>query len=256
VTEKPRPEETFRTLKGEIRKRLLKYTRSAFSMLPRLEKPRILDIGCGSGIPTLELATLGQGEVVGIDIDRAALDELAGKIKKAGLSSRVKVVPSSLREMDFADGSFDILWSEGSIHAIGFERGLREWKRLLKPGGFMVVHDEQGDVGKKLKTISGCGYELLGHFTLSQEVWRTEYFAPLEKLVAESRAGDPRDPKLLEELRRAQGELDFFKKAPRRNSSAYFIIQKTDFSAQAETRRGGPSSGIPKRRTSSQRKGR
>jgi len=256
MEQKPRPDETFRTLKDEIRKRLLKYTRKAFSMLPRMDKPRILDMGCGSGIPTLELARLGQGEVIGIDIDRAALDELAGKIKKAGLADRVKAVPSSMLEMDFADGSFDIIWSEGSISAIGFERGLREWKRLLKPGGFLVVHDEQGNVTKKLEQISGCGDELLGHFILSQEVWRTEYFAPLEKLVAESRTGDPHDPKLLEELRRAQEELALFEKAPQRNSSVFFIVQKTGFSARADSRRGCPSSGIPKRRTSSQRKGR
>ena len=48
--------------KDLVRKRLLKYTRKAFRMLSQMDKPRILDIGCGSGAPTLELARLSQGE--------------------------------------------------------------------------------------------------------------------------------------------------------------------------------------------------
>lgn len=51
-------DELFQVQKDKIRKRLLKYTRKAFRMLPQMEKPRILDIGCGSGIPTI-LAAAG-----------------------------------------------------------------------------------------------------------------------------------------------------------------------------------------------------
>ena len=47
--------------KDLVRKRLLKYTRKAFRMLSQMDKPRILDIGCGSGAPTLELSRLSQG---------------------------------------------------------------------------------------------------------------------------------------------------------------------------------------------------
>jgi len=91
-----------------------------------------------------------------------------------------------------------------SIYVTGFEKGLQEWKRLLKPGGFMVVHDEQGDVPAKLEAFSRYSYELLGYFLLSTETWRTEYFVPLEKLVQKY-------------LARHTGE---------RNSSAYFIMKK------------------------------
>ena len=80
-------EARFQIERDEIRKRFLKYTRKAFRILPQMDKPRILDIGCGSGVPTLELARLSHGEVMGIDIDQPALDEFAGKIKKAGRHS-------------------------------------------------------------------------------------------------------------------------------------------------------------------------
>ena len=218
--------ERFQVRKDKIRKRLLKYTRKAFRMLPQMDKPRILDIGCGSGVPTLELARLSHGEVIGIDIDQPALDKFTRKIKEAGLTDRVQAVNCSIFDMDFADESFDIIWSEGSIFVIGFERGLRQWKRFLKPDGFMMIHDEKGNVKEKLEQISNCGYELLGYFTLSEDTWWTEYFAPLEKLIGESRTRYTDDPNILEELHQAQGELDMFKKNPERNSSVCFVIKK------------------------------
>jgi SAM-dependent methyltransferase len=129
-------------------------------------------------------------------------------------------------DMDFKDESFDVIWSEGSIAVIGFESGLREWKRFLKFDGFMVVHDEQGNIKEKLDQISKSGYELLGYFTLSEDVWWREYFAPLEKWMAETQIKYTDDPRVLEELHQAQAELDMFKKHPERNSSVCFVIKK------------------------------
>ena len=190
-----------------------------------MENPRVLDIGCGSGIPSLELARLSQGEVIGIDIDQPALDKFDIRIKQAGLIDQVQALNCSMFNMDFPDESFDIVWSEGSIYAIGFERGLREWKRLLKPSGFIVVHDEQGNVKGKLKQISNCDYELLGYFVLSKEIWCAEYFTPLEKWITESGTKYTNDPKIIEELHQAQVELDMFNENPERNSSIYLVMK-------------------------------
>ncbi len=195
-------------------------------MLPKLDKPRILDIGCGSGVPTMELARLGQGEVIGIDIDQPALDKLTRRIREAGFSNRVKAVNCSVLDMAFPDESFDIVWSEGSIFVVGFNRGVQEWKRFLKPNGFMVIHDEKGNVEGKLEEISECGYKLLGYFILSADTWWTEYFAPLEKLVAKSQTSCADDPHTLAELNQARSELEMFKNDPESNSSVYFVMQK------------------------------
>jgi len=218
--------DVFQLGKDKIRKRLLKYTRKAFRTIPKVDRPRILDIGCGSGVSTLELAKLSCGNVIGIDIDKPALEKFARRIKETGLTNRIQVINCSMFDMDFPEESFDIVWVEGSIYAIGFERGLREWKRLLKSSGFMVVHDEQGNVREKLEQISNCGYELLGYFMLSKEIWWTEYFAPLEKWIAESKTTYIDDPQILEELHQAQLELDMYKKYPERNSSVCFVMKK------------------------------
>jgi len=212
--------------KEVVRSRLLKYTRKAFRMLPKLDNPRILDVGCGSGVPTMELARLTHGQIVGIDIDQPALDILSGKTVAAGLSDRVQVVNCSILDIAFPDGGFDIIWSEGSIFVIGFKRGLKEWKRFLIPNGYMVIHDEEGNIKQKLKQISSYGYILFDYFILNENTWWVEYFAPLEKLVCETQTRYTDDSKVLQELHQAQWEIDIFKKDPKRNRSVYFIMQK------------------------------
>ena len=212
--------------KDNLREGLNKYTRKAYLMLPELDKPRILDIGCGSGVPTIELARLSNGQIVGLEIDQALLNKLMRKIEKAGLLDRIKTVRCSMFELDFPDESFDIIWSEGSIFKIGFEKGLKEWKRFLKPNGFLVVHDEITNTKKKLKYIPSCGYKLLGHFLISEDIWWAGYFRPLEKRINDVRKKYINESRALLELDNEQQEVDMFKKNPKSNRSIFYIMQK------------------------------
>jgi len=217
-------------------------------MLPGLEKPRILDIGCGAGEPTLELARLTQGEIIGIDINQPALDRLKMKTEKAGLSDRVQALNRSMFNMDFPDESFDILWSEGSIYSIGFERGLRDWRRLLRPKGFLIVHDmvwlrpdppgEIYDYWKRqysgictvpenVAQIAPSDYTLVGHFALPEDAWWVLYFGPLEQHIRKLRVKYADDPHALQVLDKEQREVDMHKKYYRWFGSAYFIMQKS-----------------------------
>ena len=92
----------------------------------------------------------------------------------------------------------------------------------------MIIHDERGNVEDKLEQMHNCRCELLGYFILSRETWWTEYFTPLEKLIAESQTRYTDDPKILEEIHKAWEELDMFKKNPKRNSSVYFVTKGID----------------------------
>ena len=210
--------------KDHLRERFNIYTRKAFQKLPELDNPQILDIGCGSGVPTLELARLSTGQIIGLDINQPLLDELLRKIEAAGLSNRVKTVHCSLFELDFPDESFDIIWAEGSIAIIGFARGLKAWQRVLKPWGFLVVHDEIGNLQKKLELIPRCGYELLGHFTVSEDTWWHDYYEPLETRIKELRMKYKDDPAALAVLEKEHREVDMFKRDPR--GSVLFVMQK------------------------------
>ncbi|UCG30431.1 MAG: class I SAM-dependent methyltransferase [candidate division WOR-3 bacterium] len=95
--------------RDRLRTNLLPFTRKAFGILPRLDGPNILDIGCGTGVVTLELARLSKGRVVGVDIDQTALDKLKQSIERriGGLlhgckknASVLSVVKNVQREID------------------------------------------------------------------------------------------------------------------------------------------------------------
>ena len=177
----------------QFRENFIKYTRKAFHMLPELEKPRILDIGCGSGVVTIELAKLSDGEILGIDIDQSVLDTLNRKIKEEGFSNRMTSLNCSLFEIDFPNKHFNIVWTEG-LQFIDFELRLKEWKRLLTTNGFLVLHDGIKNMSHNLKLIPSYGYKLINHFSLPEDAWWTEYYYPLELRLKELRLKYNDDP--------------------------------------------------------------
>ena len=126
----------FRIEKDHIRENMNKYTINAFKLLPKVMNPRILDIGCGTGVPTIELAKISGGEVTGLDNNANSLNLLQKKIKALGLDNQVKVINDSIFSMDFPEESFDIIWAEGSVFVMGFENSIKKWRRFLKERDF------------------------------------------------------------------------------------------------------------------------
>ncbi len=212
--------------RDQLRENFNKYTRKAFQMLPKLDRPRILDVGCGSGVPTLELARLINGQIIGIDIDQSLLDKLIKKIEAAGFTNRIKTMKCSLFNMEFLDESFDIIWAEGSIWIIGFQKGLKEWRRFIKPNGFLVVHDEISKINKKLQLITICRYKLIDKFLVSGDVWWNEYYCPLEIQIQALRKEYSDDLEVLALLDKEQQEVDEFKNNPQFHSSVFLVMQK------------------------------
>ena len=209
----------------QIRENFNKYTRKAYKMLPEVKKPRILDIGCGSGVPTIELARLSDGKIIGIDIDQSLLDKLNKKNEEKGLSNRMKTLKCSLFEMDFPNESFDIIWAEG-LQFIGFEKRLKEWKWLLKTNGFLILHDDSKNLSNKLKTIPSCGYKLINYFSLPEDAWWEEYYRPLEIKIKELRTKYKNKPEALKEFKKYQNEIEMVKKNPKGFGSVFYIMQK------------------------------
>jgi len=217
---------SYRIEKDHIRENLNKYTRKAFEILPEYKNPYILDVGCGSGVPIIELATISNGHIIGIDIDVTALNLLHKKIKAMGLNNRVSIIKDSILIMDFPGESFDIIWSEGSVFVIGFENSIKKWRRFLKPNGFLVIHDENKDKTKKLGLVTKYGYTLIAQFEISKNLWWREYFTPLEQLIQEFRNKYPNDTELIKELNNDQVEIDKCRLDSVVNSSFFAIMQK------------------------------
>jgi len=212
--------------KDHIRENLNKYTKKAFGLIPKCKTFKILDVGCGSGVPTIVLATISNGHVTGIDTDERSLDLLKRKIQKRGLENQIRVIKESILNMNFPEENFDIILAEGSIFVLGFENSITKWYRFLKPNGFLVIHDENKDKTKKLGLIQKYGYRLIDQFELSNTLWQDEYFTPLEQLIQKFRHKDPCDSELHRKLDKDQIEIDKFKSNSTVTSSFYVIIQK------------------------------
>ncbi|MGW1657179.1 bifunctional class I SAM-dependent methyltransferase/N-acetyltransferase [Streptomyces atratus] len=171
--------------------------------LPR--RPRVLDLGCGPGRAALLLAAEAGAEVTAVDLHEPFLDELREAAEARGLGDRINTVRADMAELsgpDFPDGSFDLVWAEGSAYIIGFDTALRDWKRLLAPGGSLVVSEcvwttdaptdearafwEQEaslrPVAANTAAAVAAGYHVLGVQVQPDSDW-DEYYVPLAERV-------------------------------------------------------------------------
>ncbi len=184
-------------------------TRKALARLcPLPPSPAIVDMGCGGGASTLVLAAATGGSITAIDLSEEFLDELNRTALERGLSGNIKTLCADMATLPLPDASFDVVWSEGSIYLLGFKTGLQRWRRLLRPGGWMVVtevtwlteqrppaavefwekeYPSMNDARRNLATMTQLGYEEVDFFILPSSDWSEQFYRPLKKRVPEFR---------------------------------------------------------------------
>lgn len=116
---------------------------SAGYLLPSLAPGhRLLDVGCGPGTITLDLARrVAPGMVVGMDVAQAAVDEAERARLQAG-AGNVEFAAGDVYALDHDDGSFDVVHAHQVLqHLSGPVRALTEMRRVLRPGGVLAVRD-------------------------------------------------------------------------------------------------------------------
>ncbi len=117
------------------------WRKRAVDMLAPASNERILDIATGTGDMALEIASRNLSvQISGIDFSRRMLELSRGKIRKKGYERFVSLQIGSGECLPFANNSFD-----GAVCAFGIRNfadvklGLREFYRILKPGGRAVI---------------------------------------------------------------------------------------------------------------------
>jgi cyclopropane fatty-acyl-phospholipid synthase-like methyltransferase len=102
----------------------------------------VVDVGCGVGGPTCDIATATGANVVGISNSRAGIENAAAWAAERGLQDRVRFECAEMLQIPLADASADAVFSCEAVHNVVEKAPLaRELARVLRPGGRMVVGD-------------------------------------------------------------------------------------------------------------------
>jgi SAM-dependent methyltransferase len=160
---------------------------------------RIADIGCGTGGQTMVLAQNTPGKITGIDLFPAFIESFNKNAVKLDLSHRVKGVTGSMDDLPFQNEELDLIWSEGAIYNIGFEKGLKEWRKFLKKGGYIAVSEaswfteERPDeiiafwndaypgidtIPNKIAQLQKSGFVPVASFILPDNCWTDHFYVP------------------------------------------------------------------------------
>ena len=113
---------------------------------------QVLDVGCGRGLMLVKAAQrLTTGHAIGVDIwqardqaDNSAHAALENA-QAAGVAGKVSVQTADMRDLPFADGSFDIVLSSWAVHNLDDVadrlKTIAEMVRVLRPGGTLLLSD-------------------------------------------------------------------------------------------------------------------
>ncbi len=222
-------------------------TQKAFRFLKNLSKePNILDVGCGSGMQTLELARLTKGKILAIDIHQPFLDEVDHRAKMNNLSDKIETKNLSMLELNFEEKSFDVIWSEGAVYFYGFEKAIEDWQKFLIPGGFFVFSElnwfkEQQpkeileflseyttmkNIQDYIDAIKSKGVELIAHFNIPESAWLDNFYVPLEESVLNLRNECQDDKEKLDFLDDTDKEIKMYRKYSQYYGYTFYIMKK------------------------------
>ncbi|GGW09656.1 hypothetical protein GCM10018980_21330 [Streptomyces capoamus] len=116
---------------------------SAAYLLDVLEpRMRILDIGCGPGTITADLAEIvPDGRVTGVDRAPGVLEQARATAAARGLAN-VDFAVADVHALDYPDDTFCVVHAHQVLQHVGDPvRALREMRRVTRPGGFIAVRD-------------------------------------------------------------------------------------------------------------------
>lgn len=160
------------------------------------EKSKIADIGCGTGGQTMVLGQNTPCDIIGIDTWPDFINQFNQNAQSKNLQDRVKGIVANMENLPFREEEFDLIWSEGAIYNIGFERGLNEWRKFLKKGGYIAVtentwfseerpaeiqdfwqkaYPEIDTIPNKVVQMQKAGYLPIATYVLPESVWTTYY---------------------------------------------------------------------------------
>jgi 2-polyprenyl-3-methyl-5-hydroxy-6-metoxy-1,4-benzoquinol methylase len=132
-----------------------RYHAFLMSLVPR-HALRVLDVGCGLGGLTAELAK-GDRQVTAIDLSPEMIERARQRLD----SPRVSFLCANFLDHDFGTLRFDCIISAATIHHMPEHDAVSRMRALLRPGGRLVIHDLRADVSILDRFTSHAAFALV-----------------------------------------------------------------------------------------------
>jgi ubiquinone/menaquinone biosynthesis C-methylase UbiE len=222
-------------------------TEKAYRMLSYLPpKPRILDVGCGPGMQTIELAKLSNGTIDALDNHQPFLDYLAKRAEETGFSQKINPINGNMFSLNYQDKTFDLIWCEGAIYLIGFEKGIKQWRKLLTDKGYLVASElswlefnppqeikhywEKNYPAIKttmenLEIAKKGGYRIVNHFILPEKSWWENYYTPIVAKIPKLKKKYAKDKEALKVLENEEIEIEMYTRYSAHYGYVFYIMQ-------------------------------
>ncbi len=186
------------------------------------DDPVIYDMGSGTGSSALVLAEELEQKVVAVDQMRESLDALKLRAERRGIESFIETIEADSLALELANQSVDLIWAEGSIYAMGWDRALGKWHKALAEGGWLAVTDcvwvtedrpaeavefwenEYPGMATRDELVSRAeesGFEVVETFEMMRHAW-ADYYGPLRQRLALVESSEP-----AEDLRKVVDEV-------------------------------------------------
>lgn len=118
------------------------YTLTAGKLAKLDENSRVLDMACGRGIASINIASNFKAKAVAVDINRDFIQDGQKIARKMGVEDKVEFINDNIFDLKFKPGEFDLIMAEGNaLSYLGRREGLQLAYKWLKPGGYFEVTD-------------------------------------------------------------------------------------------------------------------
>ncbi len=207
---------------------------------------KMADLGCGTGHQTSILAKNTVGRIYALDLLPEMMEGLNRRISEGGFEKQTIPIQGAMDDLPFNYDSFDVIWAEGSIYNIGFEKGLRYWRDFLRTGGYVAVTEccwisnnrpsddkwikdnlvEIDSIDSKVSIIKECGYRPVANFILPEDCWRENYYDHMKARIQSFIEENGSSHSTLSFVEMLKTEMDYYETYHDYYGYVFFIAQK------------------------------